>query len=146
MEDRSPLSPLRVLVVEDSADVGESTVMLLRMWGCDARVAADGPAALEAAADYHPDVILLDIGLPGMDGFEVAKRLRGLTAAPAAPLVVSLSGYAAEEDRRRALESGCDLAWAKPADPQELRRLVASHEPREMRQVLAGYRAAPTCN
>ena len=128
MEDRTAVCPLRVLVVEDSSDARESTALLFRLWGCDTRVAADGAAALVIAADYRPDIILLDIGLPGMDGLEVARRLRGL-AATARPLVVSVSGYAAEEDHRRALEAGCDLAWAKPADPEDLRRLAAYRRP-----------------
>jgi PAS domain S-box-containing protein len=117
--------PLRVLVVEDSTDAAESLAVVLRAGGHEVRVAADGPAALEAAACYRPDAVLLDVGLPGMDGHEVARRLRRHEATAGA-LLVALTGYGAESDRRDALAAGCDHHLAKPADPGELRRLLES--------------------
>jgi len=104
-----------------------STAMLLRLWGHDAREAADGPTALAEAAEYYPDVVLLDLGLPGMDGYEVARRLRQ-QMGPSQPLMVSMSGHAGTEQRRRALEAGCNLHWIKPAEPEELCRLLESRK------------------
>src|SRR5947209_5383930 len=99
MADRMTDSPLRVLVVEDCPDARDTTALLLQAWGCDTSVAADGPAALGAVADHRPDVVLLDLGLPGMHGLEVARRLRRSAPGPDRPLLVSLSGYAGEADR-----------------------------------------------
>jgi CheY-like chemotaxis protein len=127
MNTCAPVAPLRVLVVDDSADMCASMAMLLELWGHDARVASDGPAALENAAEYGPDVILLDLGMPGMDGYEVAMRLRQQLGA-AQPLLVSMSGHGGAEQRRRALDAGCDLHWVKPAEPDELRRLLESRQ------------------
>jgi len=123
MQVRTPASPLRVLVVDDSVDMCTTTARLVELWGHDARIAGDGPAALARAAEYRPDVVLLDLGLPGMDGCEVARRLR-IQMAPSQPLVVSLSGYTGAEYSRRALEAGCTLHWIKPAEPEELRLLL----------------------
>src|SRR5258708_26066193 len=106
MTARAPAAPLRVLIVDDSADMCASTAMLVKMWGFDARVAGDGPTALADAAEYHPDVVLLDLGMPGMDGYEVARRLRQ-QMGPSQLLMVSMSGHAGTEPRRRALDAGC---------------------------------------
>jgi CheY-like chemotaxis protein len=118
--------PLRVLVVDDSPDMCETTLMLLQLWGYDVSVAADGPAALDCVAAYRPDVVLLDLALPRMNGYEVARRLRGM--AMPQPFLVSLSGYGTAESNQRAREAGCDLCWIKPADPDVLQRLLASRE------------------
>jgi len=111
----------RVLVVDDCPDTRVSLASLLRLWGHDVRGAADGPTALETAVAYRPDVVLLDIGLPGMDGGEVARCLRR-RGEPA--LLVSVSGYGDEDHRRCALDAGCDLHWVKPIDLDELRGLL----------------------
>jgi CheY-like chemotaxis protein len=116
---------LRVLVVDDCPDTGESYRSLLRLWGYDARVAADGASALAAYEDYHPDVVFLDLGMPGMDGCEVARRLRARQGRRRL-FLVCLSGWASDEDRRRSKEAGCDAHWAKPADPEALHRLLDS--------------------
>jgi CheY-like chemotaxis protein len=119
------LPPLRVLVIDDCPDTTASMTQLLRLWGHEARVAGDGPGGLAAAAAFRPDVVLLDLGLPGLDGFEVARLLRR-DEGPRRALVVALSGYGQEQDRRHSLEAGCDLHWTKPADPEALRLLLES--------------------
>ena len=120
-----PDSARRVLVVEDCPDAAESLARLLSLWGFDALVAGDGGGALELLGWYRPGVVLLDLTLPDMDGLEVARRLRR-EDGPTRPLVVGLSGWAGEDDRRRCLEAGCDLHVVKPTDPEILRRLLAS--------------------
>jgi PAS domain S-box-containing protein len=119
--------PRRVLIVDDNADAADILAMLLRVGGHDVRTAHDGPAALETAAAFRPEVVLLDIGLPLMDGYQVARRLREQDGAKQA-LVVALTGYGQEEDRRRAEEAGFDAHLVKPTDPAALQRLVASLE------------------
>jgi CheY-like chemotaxis protein len=114
---------LRILVVEDNPDTAVSLQTLLSLQGHDAQVASDGPAALEVAAGYQPDVVLLDIGLPGMDGLEVARQLRE-QASRKRPLLVAITGYGQESDRRRSAEAGIDLHLVKPADPDQLQALL----------------------
>jgi signal transduction histidine kinase/DNA-binding response OmpR family regulator len=118
------LAPLRVLVVDDNRDAAESLAMLLRLDGHEVRLAHDGPAALDAAGDFRPEVVLLDIGLPGMSGHDVARRLHGGHGG-APPLLVAMTGYGQEEDRRRSREAGFDHHLVKPVDPQVLRQLLA---------------------
>ncbi|MDB5310938.1 MAG: luxQ 7 [Gemmataceae bacterium] len=105
---------LRVLVVEDNVDAGDSLSMLLRLYGHDVLVARTGPTALEVAAAFHPSLVLLDIGLPGMDGYEVARRLRanpGLTGMT----LCALTGYTpSEADQLRPQQSGFDYHFVKP--------------------------------
>jgi len=116
-------SKLRVLVVEDHADTTESMAVLLRLHGHEVDVAPDGPTALRIAAQNPPDVALLDIGLPGMDGFEVARRLQERPGKK--PLLVAVTGYGQEEDRRRSEQAGIDLHLLKPVDPEQLEKLLA---------------------
>jgi signal transduction histidine kinase len=115
----------RVLVVDDNEDATRSLSMLLEMAGHEVQICHDGPSALRTAEAFGPEVVLLDIGLPGMDGFEVARRLRAQPVSPR-PLLVALSGYSQAEDQRRARESGFDHHLVKPADPETLRALFAS--------------------
>jgi CheY-like chemotaxis protein len=115
----------RVLVVDDNADAARSLSMLLEMNGHEVHTCHDGPSALRAAEAFGPEVVLLDIGLPGMDGFEVARRLREQTV-PQQPLLVALSGYGQAEDQRRSREAGFDHHLVKPADPEVLTALFAS--------------------
>src|SRR3954469_5124709 len=98
-----PSVRMRVLVVEDNADAARSAAALVRRWGHDVRVAFDGPTALREASEDEPDVVLLDIGLPGMDGYEVARRLRELLHEKGT-LFVIISGYGAEKDLLRSKE------------------------------------------
>ncbi|HEX9671214.1 MAG TPA: chemotaxis protein CheB [Thermoanaerobaculia bacterium] len=121
-------APRRILVVDDSVDAAESLAILLRLQGHDVREAYDGLTALAAAAKFHPEVVLLDIGLPGLDGYEVARRLRRRRRMAKA-LLVALTGYGQEEDRHRALEAGFDHHLIKPVIPQAVYELVASSRP-----------------
>ncbi len=114
----------RVLVVDDNADSAEMLVALFSMWGHDVRTAYDGAAALEVVAEFSPDAIFLDIGLPGLDGYEVARRIRATEAGKGAR-IIALSGYAADEDRRKSREAGFDLHLAKPADFNALEQALA---------------------
>jgi two-component system CheB/CheR fusion protein len=114
----------RILVVEDNADAADSLAVLLRVCGHDVRTVHDGAAALEAAEAFRPEVVLLDIGLPRMDGYQVARRLREQSGTKTA-LLVAVTGYGQEEDRRRAAAAGFDAYMTKPADPIGLERLLA---------------------
>jgi signal transduction histidine kinase/DNA-binding response OmpR family regulator len=116
----------RIMVVDDNRDAAFSLAMLLRLDGFEVRTACDGPGALEIAESFHPQAILLDIGLPGMDGYAVARRLRELPAVGRA-LLVAVTGYNQEEDRRRSQEAGFDHYLVKPVDPAMLAALIAAH-------------------
>lgn len=116
--------PLRVLVVDDSQDTTELLGTLLEMAGHSIQVAHTGPSALEAAAAFRPDAIILDIGLPGLDGYQVAQRLREDPALKSVTLIAA-TGYGQEEDLRRSREVGFDQHLVKPIDPGELQRLLA---------------------
>ena len=113
----------RVLVVDDNKDAAESLADILRMDGHDVDVAHDGATALEKLGSCRPEVVLCDIGLPGMDGYEVARAVRA-NGGPGVRLV-ALSGYTQVEDVKRAMEAGFDTHIAKPPDPDELARLLA---------------------
>jgi CheY-like chemotaxis protein len=114
--------PRRVLLVEDNADASETLQMLLAGWGHEVHAASDGPAALELAAAVQPDLVLLDVGLPGMSGYEVARKLRALPSGAELQLV-AMTGYGQEEDRRRSREAGVDRHLVKPVLPDHLREL-----------------------
>jgi CheY-like chemotaxis protein len=115
---------LQILVVEDDADTAASMAMMLRLRGHAVEVAGDGPTAVRMAEGRPPDVALLDIGLPGgMDGCEVARRLQE-QATGKAPLLIAVTGYGEEADRRRSEEAGIDLHLLKPVDPRALERLL----------------------
>ncbi len=120
---------LRILVVDDSEDTAETMGTLLEMSGHTVQVAHSGPAALEAAATFQPDVVLLDIGLPGLDGYQVAERLREDPSMRGVTLIAA-SGYGQEEDRRRSMEAGIDRHLVKPVDLRELQDLLAAVERR----------------
>jgi PAS domain S-box-containing protein len=113
----------RVLVVDDNRDAADSLAMLLRLGGFRTAVAYDGPGALDAVRADPPDFVLCDLGMPGMDGFQVAREIRAGGAA--GPRLVALSGYAQPEDVARALAAGFDAHLAKPPDPDALARQLA---------------------
>ena len=121
------LSPagLRVLVVDDNRDVADSTASVMRMNGCDVHVAYDGKAALESVQRLRPDAVLLDIGLPTIDGYLVAEHIR---AQPenGRTMIVAVSGYGQEQDRERSKSVGFDYHVVKPIDPTVLAGLVGS--------------------
>ncbi len=113
----------RVLVVDDNLDSTESMEMLLKAWGHNARSARDGVEALDMAAEFQPEVVLLDIGLPGMDGYEVARRMHAMPGLRNTVLI-AMTGYSQEEDRMRSREAGFARHLVKPADPGALRMLL----------------------
>ena len=113
----------RVLVVDPCSDTAASTAWLLRLWGHTVQVAHDGPAALEAARTYRPDVVLMELALPGLDGCAVAQRLRQPDHSPPA-LLVAVTGYGGEPYLRRCRAAGFDYHLLKPVDPQHLRGLL----------------------
>jgi CheY-like chemotaxis protein len=115
---------LRVLVVDDNVDAADSAAMLLRLSGHEVRVAYSGPTALDAAVEYQPNVVLLDIGLPEMDGYEVARRLRQHPQLKNVQLV-AMTGYGQEEDRHRSRAAGFNAHLVKPVAPQILREVLA---------------------
>ncbi len=115
---------LRVLVVDDSEDTTELLGTLLEMAGHSIQVAHNGPSALEVAASFRPDAIILDIGLPGLDGYQVAQRLREDPTLKNVTLI-AVTGYGQEEDLRRSREVGFDHHLVKPIDPGELQRMLA---------------------
>ena len=125
-ETAEPIGPsLRVLVVDDNVDMAASLEMLLRQAGHAVRTVHDGPAALEAALDYRPNVVLLDIGLPGLDGYEVAERIRRQPALKGLVLV-AMTGYGQQTDRQRSQEAGFDHHLVKPADFKTVQKILAT--------------------
>jgi PAS domain S-box-containing protein len=114
---------MRILVVEDHRDAANSLQLLLSLLGHEVRVAATGPEGVQSAIAWAPDVIISDIGLPGLDGYGVASALRQNPVTSKARLI-AVSGYGSEEDRRRSREAGFDFHLVKPADPDVLLRLL----------------------
>jgi PAS domain S-box-containing protein len=115
----------RLLLVEDNPDIGETLRDLLQLLGHRVDLAADGLHGVQVALATQPDVALVDIGLPGIDGYEVARRLRA-TEAGRGILLVALTGYGRPEDKDRAIQSGFDAHLIKPVDPEELNQLIAT--------------------
>jgi CheY-like chemotaxis protein/nitrogen-specific signal transduction histidine kinase len=129
----SPPSGLRVLVADDNRDAAESLAALLRLLGHEVRVAFDGIATLETARTYHPQVVLLDIGMPGLDGYQVAQRLRDQPEYRDA-LLIALTGWGQQDDLRRSQEAGFDHHLVKPVELTALRELLASNLDKETRR------------
>ena len=115
----------RLMVIDDNKDAAESMSMLFELWGHEVICAYDGRGALETAAKYRPDAVFLDIGLPGMDGYEIAERLRELPES-ARTVLVAITGYGQDEDRRRSREAGIDHHLVKPVSPETLHKLLDS--------------------
>jgi signal transduction histidine kinase len=114
----------RILIVDDNVDSARGLAMLLEMTGHEVQLAHAGVAGLEAAIEFHPDAVLLDIGLPDMNGYDVAKRLREHSRFKQTPLI-AITGFGGEADRRRALLSGFDFHLVKPIDYEALAKLLA---------------------
>jgi CheY-like chemotaxis protein len=117
-----PTSRHRILLVDDNTDAAELLTDLLRGIGYEVAVAHDGPDALIEAALFDPDIAILDIGLPVMDGYELARRLVGTVARP--PFMIALTGYGQENDRARAREAGFHEHMVKPVNPERLIKLI----------------------
>ncbi len=116
---------LRVLVVDDNQDAADLLAMVLQLDGHHTQVAYDGRMAIDWAAEFHPDVVLLDIGLPGMDGYEVAQHLRQMPILYDTKLI-AITGY---EEPERAAAAGFSGYLVKPVDPDQLRKLLLSARP-----------------
>jgi CheY-like chemotaxis protein/anti-sigma regulatory factor (Ser/Thr protein kinase) len=116
----------RFLIVDDNVDSAESLAELLTLTGHEVRTAHDGTTALIEAQSHRPEVVLLDIGLPRMNGYEVARRMREFTGLRETVLI-AMTGYGQEEDRRKSQEAGFDYHLVKPVELAELGRLLASH-------------------
>jgi CheY-like chemotaxis protein len=124
-QDAHANPPRRVLVVDDNLDAAEGLAMLLQLKGHEVATAYDGDGALESARSFSPEVVLLDIGLPRQDGFEVARRLRE-EFPERGMLLVALTGYGQERDRLRAREAGFDHHLLKPVRLELLEQLLVS--------------------
>jgi two-component system CheB/CheR fusion protein len=135
----APAGALRVLVVDDNTDAARALGRLLELLGHQVAVAHDGPGALEAASTLHPELVLLDLGLPGMDGYAVAARLRAAGHRPAA--LVALTGYGQAEHHQRSTDAGFDHHLVKPVDFARLRQIAA--DVRRARADAAGEPPAP---
>ena len=129
-EDGDKPAGLRILVVDDNEDSAESLAMWLRLIGHDVRTAYDGPGALEAVPEFRPLAVLLAIGMPGMNGYDVARRLRELPGFERTALL-AMTGWGQDEDRRRSQEAGFDQHLVKPLDPATLNGLLARLAGRE---------------
>jgi PAS domain S-box-containing protein len=121
-------SARRVLVVEDNRDAADTLAAAVRSWGHVVQVAYDGMSALDSARDFRPDVALLDIGLPGLNGYQLADRLKAQFGDDDI-LLIAVSGYAQEEDLERSLNAGIARHFAKPVDLELLRELLARPQP-----------------
>jgi signal transduction histidine kinase/CheY-like chemotaxis protein len=119
-----PLPARRILIVDDSRDGGESLSVLLRVLGADVSLVHSGRAALQAVESFRPDVVLLDIGMPGMDGYEVARRIRA-NPLNRGMMLIALTGWGQEEDRQRSAAAGFNHHLVKPADIDQLRQLLS---------------------
>jgi len=119
-----PASRLKILVVDDNPDSATSMAMMLSMMGHETRTAHDGEAALATAEQFRPQVVLLDIGLPKLNGYEVAQRIRQAEWGTAM-FLVAITGWGQDEDRRRSEDVGMDLHMVKPVEPGALDRVLA---------------------
>lgn len=120
--------PLRILVVEDNPDTADSLRLLLGLYGYEVTVAYSGPDGVRAAGQWPPDVVLCDIGLPGLDGYGVARKLRGDPATATARLI-AVTAYGEDEHRRRSHAAGFEHHLVKPVDPDALLRLLSRAGP-----------------
>lgn len=147
--EHSVRSSFRILVVDDNRDGADSLSEMLKMVGNDTRTAYDGEAGVDAAGEFRPDVILLDIGMPKLNGYEVCRRIRDEPWGKGIVLI-ALTGWGQEEDRRRSREAGFDRHLVKPVDPQALMRLLAGlgvgHTADARRQINLADIAVPDSN
>jgi CheY-like chemotaxis protein len=114
---------LKILLVEDQAASAKCLAILLGLYGHHVDTAADGPAALRMAWAHAPDVVLLDLGLPGANGYEVARQLKAPSPGRK-PMIIAITGYGSDEDRQRSAEAGINMHLTKPVDPEQLRAVL----------------------
>jgi CheY-like chemotaxis protein len=124
------IAPRRVLIVDDNRDAADSLALLLESPVTEVRVAYDGLAALEALADFKPEVVVLDLGMPGMNGYETARRIREQPQGLDLPLI-ALTGWGQDADRRRRRRAGFDHHCVKPVDIDVLQTLLVSADRRD---------------
>jgi CheY-like chemotaxis protein len=116
----------RFLVVDDNVDAAGTLALLLEMMGHTVSVAHSGEAALAAVDEFEPHIVVLDIGMPGMNGYEVARRLKKRTDLPRQPVLVAATGWGTEADRARAMAAGFDRHLTKPIEVQALEQIAAA--------------------
>ena len=124
MPENAPLTQSRILIVDDNIDALKTTQMLLKLQRHQVETAVDGPSGIKTAMTFKPEIILLDIGMPGMDGYEVARRLRELPETKNT-LLIALSGYGQAEDHRKSKEAGFNHHLVKPAEINQLEALIS---------------------
>jgi len=122
-QEVAPAARLRILVADDNQDAAESLALMLRLMGNQVRTVHDGEQAVAEAAAFRPDVILLDIGMPRMNGYDAAREIRG-HGWGARMVLVALTGWGQDEDKRRASEAGFDRHFTKPVSPADLEKLL----------------------
>jgi signal transduction histidine kinase/ActR/RegA family two-component response regulator len=123
-----PRAGRRILIADDNQDAAESMALVLRMLGNDVRAVHDGSEAVKVAATFDPEVVLLDIGMPLMNGYDAARAMRSAEWGRDM-LLVALTGWGQDDDRKRATEAGFDLHYTKPLEPSDLRRIVEMRRP-----------------
>jgi CheY-like chemotaxis protein len=135
---------MRVLIADDCPDNRDSLALLLRAWGFEVATAADGPSALEAFHTFCPHAAILDIAMPGLDGWQVARQIR---QGGSAGLLVALTGLARRQDQELSRQAGFDTHLVKPVEPEEIRQLLEGHRglvetlpPDEVTLILSEYR------
>jgi CheY-like chemotaxis protein len=126
VKDPERLEPLRrrVVIADDNQDGADSLALVIQAFGCDVRTVYDGAGAVQAADAFQPHAVFLDLGMPGMDGLEAARRIRALPGG-GGMLLVAVTGWGQERDRQQTREAGFDAHLVKPADPWTLRALIA---------------------
>lgn len=127
MQAQSGAAVRRVLVVDDNEDAADSLAMLLAVRGDEVRIAHDGAEAVAAEHEFNPEVVLLDIGLPKLSGYDVARHIR--SARGAAVLIIAITGWGQEDDRKRARDAGFDHHFTKPVDFGVLLELIDRESP-----------------
>ncbi len=127
-DPRTSLAERRILVVDDNRDAADSLGLFLKFMGAAVHVAYDGASALESLPEFRPEIVLLDVGMPVLDGFEVARRMRQLPEGQNI-LLVAVTGWGQEEDRRHTADAGFDQHLVKPVDPVMLQNLLAAFDP-----------------
>ncbi len=120
--------PLRILLVDDDVDAADMFGMLLTSWGHEVVTRYDPLLAIDTAAAIHPDLVLLDIGMPRLNGYDTCKEIRQ-SCADRTPVMVAISGFVKREDRARSREAGFDAHMAKPVDPISLQNLLSMVPP-----------------